>query len=78
MRRKLNLTGLSDREKDKIHLFEKYDVDRRTREFQEVLGSKDKYITRPIKRNTISRYQIDDYKEETFCRIEKIRSMFKF
>lgn len=56
VRRKLNLTGLSDREKDKIHLFSKYDIERRTREFQEVLGSRTKFITRPIQRNTLSRY----------------------
>lgn len=47
-RKSLNLTGMTEREKDKAKLFYQYDIDRREREFLEVLGKDEKYITRPI------------------------------
>lgn len=47
-RKSLNLTGMTEREKDKAKLFYQYDVDRREREFLEVLGKDEKFITRPI------------------------------
>ena len=37
------------------------------------MGKKEKYITRPIQRIGISRYQIDDLKEEAYRRIEHLR-----
>ena len=76
-RKTLNLSGMSDREKLKSKLFERYDIERREREFQEVLGENSKYITRPIRRTGLSRYQIDDFKEEVYTRIEKMRDAFK-
>ena len=72
-RRKLNFTGLSDREKDKIRLFEQYDKESAVRAIEEVLGEKSKFITRPIRRTGISKFQIEDLKEEAYCRIEKLR-----
>ena len=73
-RRKLNFSGLSEREKDKMRLFEKYDVERREREFQEVLGVQTKYIMRPIKRNALPRFRIEEFKEEAYCKIEQLRA----
>ena len=54
--RRLNFTGLSDREKDKIRLFETYDKERAVRAIDEELGADTKYIDRPIRRTGISRY----------------------
>jgi len=41
-------------------MFTKYDIERKEREFFETLGGQDsKYLTRPIRRNGVSKYQID-------------------
>ena len=76
-RRKLNFTGLSDREKDKIRLFERYDKEAAVRAIEEVLGESSKSITRPIRGTGIPKFLIDDLKEEAYCRIETIRQTGK-
>ena len=76
-RRKLNFTGLSDREKDKIRMFENYDKEAATRAFDEVTGDDTKFLDRPIRRNGIPKYTIDEMKEEAYCRIEDIRTTGK-
>ena len=76
-RRKLNFTGLSDREKDKIRLFETYDKEAAVRAIQEVLGDKSKYITRPIRRAGMPKFTIDELKEDAYCKIEDIRATGK-
>ena len=68
--RRLNLTGLTEREKEKQKMFMTYDVERKERELKESLGSVGKYISRPIMRLGVSRYQIDEFKEEAYKRIE--------
>ena len=56
VKKSLNFSGLSDREKDKIALFYKYDAERRERQFVEALGEGGKYLNRPIRNVGISRF----------------------
>ena len=55
-KRRLNLTGLTEREKSKIKLFEKYDLERRDRQFKEALGEKTKYLNRPTYNAILSKF----------------------
>jgi len=55
-KRRLNLSGLTDREKAKMKLFEKYDLERRDRQFKEALGENTKYLTRPVNNAILSKY----------------------
>ena len=56
----------NERELDKARMFQHYDIERREREFLEVLGDNKKYLTRPIRRTGLSKYQIEDLKEEVY------------
>lgn len=73
-RKSLNLTGMTEREKDKARLFYQYDFDKREREFQEVLGADEFFINRPIKRSMVSKGRVDDFKEEVYSKIVQIRN----
>lgn len=55
-RKSVNFTGLSDREKDKIRLFEKYDKEAAHRAIKAALGEKTRYLNRPIRRNGVPKY----------------------
>lgn len=60
-----------------MKLFEKYDLERRDRQFIEALGENTKYLTRPVNGGTLSKYQIEEFKEDAYSKIESIREGFK-
>jgi len=60
-----------------MRLFKKYDIERRDRQFIEAMGENTKYLDRPINGGTLSKYQIDEFKEDAYSKIENIREGFR-